>query len=289
MVCAPLLAASHTVSVTGPPCVPQRARKPTVFDGRKPWRIHDGLHTLGSQNRQGAQAMSRRGAPHPPPVQHAPYRETCTRQPALVRHSEARVDPQPEHHGGGEVPDLRSRARPPRGMGPAAVPPLPPRPRRPPRGGGACRLAAPPSRAERTRSHGPAGGAPPCRGQILVHQAAPLGQEVRETPGDRSAGQAQDGGTLRHRERLRHLDADAHREDGALVRRQGRMRPHDAAPGHLLRNGRPRRTGARACAHQIGTGWHRCPGRSQYLRPDTRRPGTPPGTGNTGRCRPGSR
>ena len=226
-----------------------------------------------------------------PPVQHAPYRETCTRQPALVRHSEARVDPQPEHHGGGEVPDLRSRARPPRGMGPAAVPPLPPRPRRPPRGESAVppRTAPAPPRAERTRSHGPAGGAPPCRGQILVHQAASRGQEVRETPGDQSAGQAQDGGTLRHRERLRHLDADAHREDGALVRRQGRMRPHDAAPGHLLRNGRPRRTGARACAHQIGTGWPRCPGRSQYLRPDTRRPGTPPGTGNTGRCRPGSR
>ena len=164
MVCAPLLAASRTVSVTGPPCVPQRARKPTVFDGRKPWRIHDGLHTLGSQNRQGAQAMSRRGAPHPPPVQHAPYRETCTRQPALVRHSEARVDPQPEHHGGGEVPDLRSRARPPRGMGPAAVPPLPPRPRRPPRGGGACRLARTAPR-EPPAATGPRGARRPAAGR----------------------------------------------------------------------------------------------------------------------------
>ena len=206
MVCAPLLAASRTVSVTGPPCVPQRARKPTVFDGRKPWRIHDGLHTLGSQNRQGAQAMSRRGAPHPPPVQHAPYRDTCTRQPALVRHSEARVDPQPEHHGGGEVPDLRSRARPPRGMGPAAVPPLPPRPRRPPRGESAVppRTAPAPPRAERTRSHGPAGARRPAAGRswsIRRRHGARRCVRRRETE---SAGQAQDGGTLRHRERLRH-------------------------------------------------------------------------------------
>ena len=203
--------------------------------------------------------------PHPPPVQHAPYRETCTRQPALVRHSEARVDPQPEHHGGGEVPDLRSRARPPRGMGPAAVPPLPPCPRRPPRGGG----AVPPRTAPRLPGRsapaatGPRGARRPAAGQILVHQAAPLGQEVRETPGDRSAGQAQDGGTLRHRERLRHLEADAHREDGALVGRRA-VCVRTTRRRATSRNGRPRRTGALHRAHQIGTGPPRCPGRSRY-------------------------
>ena len=170
-------------------------------------RPHDPAHTAAPRTTSRAQPGSP-CASSLPQVRRPPAGPPRCFWPCIgipEQRSEARVDTQPEHHGGGEVPDLRSRAI--------------------------------------------------------------------ERPG----------------ERLRHLKADAHHEDGALARRQGRRRQHDAAPGHLLRNGRPRRTGARACAHQIGTGWPRCPGRSQYLRPDTRRPGTPPGTGNTGRCRPGSR